>query len=188
MSQGIRPWNRPGRSTVRMIRVLSIISPLVLLQCSAQRNQLAVLRPLEEKHIGIATIDAKLDDDYRVRWVSFTGDLWWGPTLEGVRALEVRTSPRGDRFAVSYSVPYGDSGLLIANLMGKELWRMPYESGASALGLSSDGSRLAFQSHGNVSRVTTKATGDQPTPTVHLRSSDRRRHQRRGRTLGCAPD
>ncbi len=187
MSQGIRPWNLPGRSTVRLIRALSITSPLVLLQCSAQRNLLEVVRPLEDKHIGIATIDG-LDDNYRVRWVSFTSVRSWGAALEGVRASRVRISPHGDRFVVSYSVPYGESGLLIANLMGKELWRMPYESGASALGLSADGSRLAFQSHGNVSYVTTTATGNQPAKSVELKSSGRRRDQLSGDSLGWSPD
>src|SRR5262249_1177200 len=135
MSQTIRWQNRSGHWIERLIGALS---PLVLLQCSAQWSQTEVVRPLEDKHIGIATIDAKVDVSptvYRVRWVSFKGELSWGPTLEGKRALEVSTSPRGDRFVVLYSVPYGESGLLIADSMAKELWRMPYELGAPALGL-----------------------------------------------------
>src|SRR5947207_3125517 len=96
-----RCQDRHCSSAFRIISALSIISPFVLLQCSATRNRGELVRALEDEHLGIATLDVNLavaGDVYRVLRVSFTGAQSWGPALEGVQVPQVRTSPHGDRF------------------------------------------------------------------------------------------
>src|SRR5215469_1188393 len=117
-------------SVVRLISAVAVVS-LVLAPCSAQRNRLEIVRSLENQHLGIATFEmppgSAARPFFRVRWVSSTGELSWGPTLEGMQAHRVRTSQHGDKFVVWYVTTIsGEDGLLIADLTCKELWRMPY--------------------------------------------------------------